>query len=76
MSAPFIVCDEFMRREICVSTELLEVLMLPHAERGESFQNQDFVGECRTDGASRRPYFWRKFEFRILAGYSGSVPEQ
>ncbi|OGI69395.1 hypothetical protein A2643_03595 [Candidatus Nomurabacteria bacterium RIFCSPHIGHO2_01_FULL_39_220] len=28
-------------------------------------------GECRTDGASRRPYFWRKFEFRILAVYLG-----
>ena len=31
------------------------------------FRFRIFWGECGTDGASRRPYFWRKFEFRILA---------
>src|SRR3990167_5566924 len=33
-------------------------------------------GECRTDGASRRPYFWRKFEFRILAVFEGFEPSE
>ena len=52
----------------------IEPYFLSHAERGESFQNQDFLGEFRTDGTSCRPYFWRKFEFRILAEGRGFEP--
>ena len=52
----------------------IEPYFLSHAERGKSFLNQSFLGECRTDGTSCRPYFWRKFEFRILAEAGGFEP--
>ena len=52
----------------------LEPYFLSHAERGEPFQIQDFLGEYRTDGASRRPHFCFGIRFPFLAEEVGFEP--